>query len=72
MKSGEKDILQNLKMGKYLHGQMEQLLFLRITQILQNSGIKENLRRKPYECQKAVYRKRVHWKDILQSERMGS
>mgnify|MGYP001514608580 CR=1 FL=1 len=26
----------------------------------------------PYECQKAVYRQRVHRKDILQSERVGS
>lgn len=28
------------------------------------SGIKENLRRAQYECQKAVYRQRVHRKDI--------
>ena len=72
MKSGKKDILQNLKMGKYMRGTMEKALLLHLNMSLQYGGNKENLRRTPYECQKAVYRQRVHRKDILQSERMGS
>ena len=64
--------MQNLKMGEYIRGAMEEALLLHLNLGLHHGGIKENLRRTLYECQKAVYRQRVHRKDILQSERMGS
>ena len=72
MDGGKKDILQDTKIILFLHGTEVVHLILLTDTIMFQLGSMPNLRRKMYECQKAVYSQRVHRKDILQSERVGS
>jgi hypothetical protein len=63
----EKDISQDTKIILFLHGATDTHLILIPDTMLFRIGSMQNLRRKMYECQKAVYSQRSNRKILFQS-----